>query len=58
MTIAQLSTPSLKDSEQNVVTATFELPGFKFSKDEVQINVQSRNLTVSAETRKSEDSTS
>ena len=40
-----------EDSEKNVVTATFELPGF--SKDEVQINVQSRNLTVSAETKKS-----
>jgi HSP20 family protein len=43
-----------EDAEKNVVTATFELQGF--SKDEVQINVQSRNLTtsISAETKKFE----
>ena len=41
-----------EDAEKNVVTATFEFPGF--SKDEVQINVQSGKLTVSAETKKSE----
>ena len=40
-----------QDAEKNVVTATFEFPGF--SKDEVQINVQSGKLTVSAETKKS-----
>lgn len=42
-----------EDIEKNVVTATFEFPGF--SKDEVQINFQNGKLTVSAETRKSED---
>ena len=41
-----------EDAEKNVVTATFEFPGF--SKDEVQISVQSGKLTVSAETKKSE----
>jgi HSP20 family protein len=41
-----------EDAERNVVTATFELPGF--SKDEVQIGVQNGKLTVSAETKKSE----
>jgi len=41
-----------EDAEKNIVTATFELPGF--SKDEVQINVQNRKLTVSAKTEKSE----
>ena len=41
-----------EDAEKNVVTATFEFPGF--SKDEVQINVQSGKLTVSAETKKSQ----
>ena len=38
-----------EDTEKNVVTATFEFPGF--SKDEVQINFQNGNLTVSAETK-------
>ena len=42
-----------EDIEKNVVTATFEFPGF--SKDEVQINFQNGKLTVSAETKKSED---
>ena len=42
-----------EDIEKNVVTATFELPGFL--NDEVQINFQNGKLTVSAETKKSED---
>ena len=41
-----------EDTVKNVVTATFELPGF--SKDEVQIDFQNGELTVSAETKKSE----
>jgi hypothetical protein len=43
-----------EDTEKNVVTASFEFPGF--SKDEVQINFQNGKLTVSAdsETKKSE----
>ena len=41
-----------EDTEKNVVTATFEFPGF--SKDDVQINFQNGKLTVSAETKKSE----
>lgn len=39
--------------DKNTITATFEFPGF--SKDDVQINFQNGLLTVSAETRKSED---
>ena len=39
-----------EDTEKNVVTATFEFPGF--SKDEVQINFHNGKLTVSAETTK------
>ena len=42
-----------EDIEKNIVTATFEFPGF--SKDEVQINFQKGKLTVSAETKKSEE---
>ena len=42
-----------EDTEKNVVTATFEFPGF--SNDDVQINFQNGKLTVSAETKKSED---
>ena len=42
-----------EDIEKNIVTANFEFPGF--SKDEVQINFQNGKLTVSAETKKSED---
>ena len=38
-----------EDTEKNVVTATFEFPGL--SKDDVQINFQNGNLTVSAETK-------
>ena len=44
-----------EDIEKNIVTATYEIPGF--SKDEVQINFQNGKLTVSAETKKSEDHT-
>ena len=42
-----------QDVEKNVVTATFEFPGF--STDDVQINFQNGKLTVSAETKKSEE---
>ena len=42
-----------EDIEKNAVIATFEFPGF--SNDEVQINFQNGKLTVSAETKKSED---
>jgi len=42
-----------ENAEKNVVTATFEFPGF--SKDDVQLNFQNGKLTVSAETNKSED---
>ena len=41
-----------EDTEKNVVTASFEFPGF--SKDDVQIDFQNGKLTVSAETKKSE----
>ncbi|KAF8804140.1 HSP20-like chaperone [Phlegmacium glaucopus] len=42
-----------EDKEKNIVTATFEFPGV--SKDDVQINFQNGKLTVSAETKKSEE---
>ena len=42
-----------EDTEKNLVTATFEFPGF--SKDEVQLDFQNGKLTVSAETKKSEE---
>ena len=42
-----------EDKEKNVVTATFEFPGL--SNDDVQINFQNGKLTVSAESKKSED---
>jgi HSP20 family protein len=42
-----------EDTEKNVVTATFEFPGF--TNDDVQINFQNGKLTVSAEAKKSED---
>ena len=42
-----------EDTEKNVVTATFEFPGL--SKEEVQINFQNGELTVSAETKKPEN---
>ena len=41
-----------EDAEKNVVTATFEFPGF--SNDDVQINFQNGKLTVSAETKSEE----
>ena len=41
-----------EDIEKNVVTATFELPGFSI--DEVQINIQNGKLSVSAETKSKE----
>ena len=42
-----------EDIEKNLVTATFKLPGF--SNDKIQINFQNEKMTVSAETKKSED---
>ena len=42
-----------EDIEKNIVTATFDFPGF--SKDEVQISFQNGKLTVSAEAKKSEE---
>ena len=42
-----------EDIEKNIVTANIEFPGF--SKDEVQINFQNGKLTVSAETKKSQE---
>ena len=42
-----------QDIEKNVVTATFEFPGVSI--DDVQINFQNGKLTVSAETKKSEE---
>ena len=42
-----------EDREKNVVTATFELPGF--SEDEVQVDFQNGKMTVSAEAKKAED---
>ena len=42
-----------EDIEKNVVTATFDFPGF--SNDDVQINFQNGKLTVSAETKKPEN---
>jgi HSP20 family protein len=42
-----------EDIEKNVVTATFDFPGY--SNDEVQINFQNGKLTVSAGIKKSGD---
>ena len=42
-----------EDSEGNLVTATFEFPGF--SKDEIQLDFQNGQLTVSAEAKKSNE---
>jgi len=42
-----------ENKEKNVVTATFELPGLK--KEDVQIDVQDGWLTVSGETKSSEE---
>ncbi|KAJ3786561.1 HSP20-like chaperone [Lentinula aff. detonsa] len=42
-----------EDKEKNLVTASFEFPGVK--KEDVQIDVHNGRLTVSAETKLSED---
>jgi HSP20 family protein len=42
-----------EDKDQNTVTATFEFPGI--SKENIQIHLQNGRLTVSAETRRSEE---
>ena len=42
-----------EDNEQNVVTATFELPGLK--KEDVSIDVHNGRLTVSAESKQSSE---
>jgi len=42
-----------EDNAKNLVTATFELPGLK--KEDVDINVQNGRLTVSAESKLSEE---
>ena len=42
-----------ENAEKNLITATFEFPGF--SKDEIQLDFQDGRLTVSAESKKSED---
>ncbi|KAF8804139.1 HSP20-like chaperone [Phlegmacium glaucopus] len=42
-----------EDTEKNIATATFEFPGV--SKDDVQLSFQNGKLTVSAETKKSEE---
>lgn len=40
-----------ESSENNQVTATFELPGLK--KEDVQIDIQNNRLTISGETKSS-----
>jgi HSP20 family protein len=42
-----------ENSQNNSVTATFELPGFK--KEDVQIDVQNGHLTVSGESKLSSE---
>ncbi|TFK76300.1 HSP20-like chaperone [Pluteus cervinus] len=42
-----------EDAEKNMVTASFELPGLK--KDQVNINVHNGRLTISGETKESEE---
>jgi HSP20 family protein len=42
-----------EDAEKNMVTATFEFPGVK--KEDIQINLHNGRLTVSAETKQSEE---
>lgn len=42
-----------EDAEKNLVTATFELPGLK--KEDVNIEVHDGRLTVSAESKISEE---
>ncbi|RDX48931.1 HSP20-like chaperone [Lentinus brumalis] len=44
-----------EDAEKNLVTATFELPGLK--KEDVSIDVRNNVLTVSGETKQSEERT-
>lgn len=42
-----------EDAEKNIVTAVFELPGTK--KEDVALDVHNGRLTVSAETRSSDE---
>ena len=42
-----------EDNQQNIVTATFEFPGV--SKEGIQIDLHNGKLTVSAETKQSEE---
>ena len=42
-----------EDSQKNLVTATFEFPGV--SKDDIKIDYHNGKLTVSAETKQSEE---
>jgi len=42
-----------EDTEKNLVTASFEFPGI--SKEDIQIDVQHNKLTVSAETKQSNE---
>ena len=44
-----------EDADQNIVTATFELPGL--SKDKVNIDVHYGNLTISGEVSESTEKT-
>ncbi|KAL0581672.1 hypothetical protein V5O48_000375 [Marasmius crinis-equi] len=55
-TVAQALKPRMdlhENAEQNVVTATFELPGLK--KEDVQIDVHDGRLTISGESKISEE---
>ncbi|KAF5343112.1 hypothetical protein D9758_016018 [Tetrapyrgos nigripes] len=55
-TVAQALKPRMdlhEDSEKNIITATFELPGMK--KEDVNIDVHNSRLTVSGETKMSEE---
>ena len=45
-----------EDAENNVVTATFDLPGL--TKDKVHIDLQNGNLTISGEVVESAEKTS
>ena len=42
-----------EDTEKNIVKATFDFPGV--SKDDIQLDFQNGKLTVSAESKKSEE---
>jgi HSP20 family protein len=42
-----------EDSDENTVTATFELPGVK--KEDVNLDVHNGRLTISGETKMSEE---